>query len=150
MSTTISAAPLLPKKKGWFRRNWIALSAAAVALVVGVAIGGAGAARKDAAPAPTVTVQAEAETKTVEKEVKDPTCREVAIELFSILQENHAGVTEPLMETVQILVGQVQSPYYDVSEIERGSSLLNEVSGTAYGLSSRIDSLSPEYQKCVG
>jgi hypothetical protein len=158
MSNSLPPVPPMPapKKKGWFRRNWITLTAAAVALFFGVAIGGAGSSGStaEAAPAPTVTVQAEPVTKTetVEKEVKveDPLCAEVATELWSMIETMNSDVAMPYNEIVTILITQMQAYVYDESEIVRATGILEDATGTVTSLTDRIEVVGPKYQECVG
>lgn len=132
---------------------------ALVALVIGAGIGAAGSSSSTTAGSPSKPAPVE----TVTVEVPAPAdaeqlgaCQRAAEELRSIAIDQVNNVTMPYGDVSGILYNQlVNSVNYgagavDMSEIERGTGVLNSIADAAKGLTSRVEAISPDFATCVG
>lgn len=143
--------PTAPKKKGWLRKSWPFALTAVVGIAIGAA-GGAGAGADTAAPevagVDEPVAPKQEKTKTVEVQVTDPLCAEVAQELFDIVEIQNNEVGLPMMEISQSLFDQLGYGI-DAYTLEQDTEKLNGVSATLEGISDRIIEVGPDYLECT-
>lgn len=117
----------------------------AIAGIVGLAAG-AGLvmvdAPRDASAGPVETVDP------VVKEVVDPVCQDVAVELRSMLNDMTFEVAIPYSDVVMVLVNQLQ--YGAVaSEIDGATAMLSDITTETDNLTARVEGIDADYEACV-
>lgn len=125
---------------------WLAITLGVGALVIGVLAGAAtsgGAESAAPTPAPTVTVTTE-----VPAAVETGTCRDVAAELYDMLQTTTDEVLIPQNGVVQAMVGMLQNGI-DIATVEQSTATMQEVTDAASDLTDRANALRSDYQRCV-
>lgn len=136
------AIQINPEKKP---KRWLVPAIIGVgALIVGILIGtaGAGGDKDEAAvPAPTVTV-------TTTEMVTDDTCKNVAIELHSILSGMTNDVAIPQNEVIMTLVSNLQYGT-NVSEIQAATAKIQGVTAATEGFTSRLGAATADFAECT-
>lgn len=139
------------KSKSKSKKKWLGTAGVGVVgIVLGAAIGAAGASGSAASgspePAPTVTVTAEPETVTETVEVADPLCREVAAELFSMLETMNGEVVIPLAngaaEAIDAFIN------FDVGAAEQATDKVTGATAVMENMVGDIEAVSPDYITC--
>lgn len=113
-----STKPSLGKR---ILRKWPYAAVAVVGITIGAAAAGAGASERAAAPAP----EPEVVTETVEVEVADPTCRDAAEELHTLLQQQVAITSELSTAAADAMNGAAS---FDIAAIEAATADVNALS----------------------
>lgn len=130
-----------PKKPSFWKRYWpIGLAA-----IVGIGIGAVATPSPSEADPITVTEEVEV---VKEVEVPDPTCREAAAELWSILGTAVNDVMLPYSDVTITLAGQLQYGA-DVATIQDATETVQGITATVEDLTARTDSIRPTYEECV-
>lgn len=130
-----------PAKKSLVRRLMPFVITGVVALLLGAAIGGAGAKPTEAPAAEPKVV-----TDTVEVKVADPLCKEVAAELFDMLETMNNDVLMPLSQGSAESIDAFLAS--DFAGIEAATTKVEGANAALVGLTDRTDALSPDYIAC--
>ena len=132
-----------PEKPSLWKRSWpIGLAA-----VVGLGIGAVATPIASAAD-PTIVTETEEVKVVQEVEVPDPTCREAAAELWSLLDTSVNGIMLPYSDVTMTLIDQLQYGA-DVVTLEGVTGEIQSITSTAEGITERIGGIRPSYEECV-
>lgn len=154
------AAPQAPQK-GFLRRVWPLALTAVVCLSVGAAAGAVGteedapagktkpaaAVEKDGEEDKIETVTVEGTPETIEVEVPDPTCAQLAMDYRDMLMDMTEKVALPYSDVVIEIVDMMQYGY-DAGRIDAQSAALARISESTEDITARVTASAGVHAQC--
>ena len=148
-------------RKGFFRRTWPLALTAVVCLSVGAAAGAVGTEEDAPAgkPKPTAavekddekdeieTVTVEGTPETIEVEVPDPTCAQLAMDYRDMLMDMTEKVALPYSDVVIEIVDMMQYGY-DAGRIDAQSAALARISESTEDITARVTASAGVHAQC--